>query len=440
MNINPTHDPARRSWVDSANTDATDFPVQNLPLGVFSRSGSAGDPRCGVAIGDQVLDLVEAARQGVIDGFDATDFEGPLNRVMAQSPERWHALRAIVSDLLSAHGAAAARGQELAGEILVRQDAVTLLLPATVGDYTDFYASVYHATNVGSMFRPDNPLLPNYKWVPIGYHGRASSIVASGTAVCRPVGQVSANPAGPPSVGPTARLDYEVELGAWIGGGNALGSTVPISRAGERIFGVSLLNDWSARDMQAWEYQPLGPFLAKNFASSVSPWVVTAEALAPFRAPAFARPEGDPVPLPYLSDAGDQASGGFAITVECWLASAAMRAAGVPPMRVSLGSARDLYWTFAQMVAHHASNGCNLRPGDLLGSGTVSGEAKGSRGCLLELTWRGTEPITLPTGEVRSFLADGDAVTLRASATAPGFRSIGFGECTGIILPAAGQE
>ncbi|MBL8961532.1 MAG: fumarylacetoacetase [Gemmatimonadetes bacterium] len=440
MTINPTHDPARRSWVESANTDATDFPIQNLPLGVFSRAGREEDRRCGVAIGDQVLDLVEAARQGLLEGFAVDDFTGPLNRLMAQSPDRWRALRALVSDLLSAEGAAGVRGRARQGEILVRQDAVTMHLPADVGDYTDFYASVYHATNVGSMFRPDNPLLPNYKWVPIGYHGRASSIVPSGTAVRRPVGQVSANPAGPPTVGPTARLDYEVELGAWIGGANALGATVPIARAGERVFGVSLLNDWSARDMQAWEYQPLGPFLAKNFASSVSPWVVTAEALAPFRTPAFARPEGDPAPLPYLFDAGDQASGGLAIAVECWLASAGMRAAGIAPMRVSLGSARDLYWTFAQMVAHHASNGCNLKPGDLLGSGTVSGAEKGSRGCLLELTWRGTEPITLPTGEVRSFLADGDAVTLRASASAPGYRTIGFGECAGVILPATGQE
>ncbi|MBK8248973.1 MAG: fumarylacetoacetase [Gemmatimonadetes bacterium] len=440
MNLNPTHDPARRSWVESANTEATDFPIQNLPLGVFSRLGPAGDPRCGVAIGDQVLDLREAARLGALPGFDPAEFEGKLNALMAQPPSRWHALRASVSELLSVDGGAAERGRRVAGEILVRQDQVTMHVPATIGDYTDFYASVFHATNVGSMFRPDNPLLPNYKWVPIGYHGRASSIVASGTAVRRPVGQVSANPAGPPSVGPTARLDYEVELGAWIGGDNALGTTVPVALAGERLFGLSLLNDWSARDMQAWEYQPLGPFLAKNFASSVSPWVVTAEALAPFRVPAFVRPEGDPAPLPYLSDAADQATGGFDITVECWLATAGMRAAGVPPMRLSLGSARDLYWTFAQMVAHHASNGCNLRPGDLLGSGTVSGEAKGSRGCLLELTWRGTEPITLPTGEVRSFLADGDAITLRASATAPGFRSIGFGECVGIILPATGQE
>jgi fumarylacetoacetase len=440
VSINETHDPARRSWVESANPETTDFPIQNLPYGVFSRADQPGVLRCGVAIGDQVLDLAVAARHGLVDALAPSAFEGPLNALMAQAPSTWRALRATVSDLLAVGGKAAPRARALAAELLVRQDAVTMQLPAIIGDYTDFYASVFHATNVGSMFRPDQPLLPNYKWVPIGYHGRASSIVPSGTPVRRPVGQVSANPAGPPTVGPSARLDYEVELGAWIGGENTLGTPVPIARAGDRVFGVSLLNDWSARDMQAWEYQPLGPFLAKNFASTVSPWVVTAEALAPFRAPAFARPEGDPAPLPYLADARDQAAGGLAITVECWLASAGMRAAGLPPVRVSSGTARDLYWTFAQMVAHHTSNGCNLQPGDLLGSGTVSGAEKGSRGCLLELTWRGTEPITLPTGEVRSFLADGDEVTVRATATATGARSIGFGVCAGIILPAAGQE
>jgi fumarylacetoacetase len=440
MSVNATHDPALRSWVESANSDSSDFPIQNLPLGVFARSDRPGAWRQGVAIGDMILDLVAAAEHGLLGGSVPADFEGPLNHLMAQPPAAWSALRHTVSDLLAVGGRGAARAHSLSGEVLIRQDAVAMRVPADVGDYTDFYASVFHATNVGSMFRPDNPLLPNYKWVPIGYHGRASSIVASGAAVRRPVGQVSVAPNGPPSVAPTARLDYEVELGAWIGGENALGAAVPIAGAGARVFGVSLLNDWSARDVQAWEYQPLGPFLAKNFASTVSPWVVTTEALAPFRAPAFRRAADDPMPLPYLHDAEDQASGGLAITVECWIASARMRAEGVAAMRVSEGSARDLYWTFAQMVAHHASNGCNLRPGDLLGSGTVSGAAKESRGCLLELAWRGTEPITLPTGESRGFLADGDEVTLRARAAAPGRRSIGFGTCVGIILPASGQD
>lgn len=440
MSIDATHDPARRSWVESANTDATDFPVQNLPLGVFARAERPGEWRCGVAIGDMVLDLAVAAEQELLPAFGPQKFRGPLNTFMAQAPSRWRALRHAVSDLLSIGGATAARAQAMADALLVRQDAVTMRVPADIGDYTDFYASVYHATNVGSMFRPDNPLLPNYKWVPIGYHGRASSIVPSGAGVRRPVGQVSANPNGPPTVGPSARLDYEVELGAWIGGENALGVPVAISRAPERLFGITLLNDWSARDVQAWEYQPLGPFLAKNFASTVSPWIVTMDALAPFRAPAFARPAEDPAPLPYLHDPLDQAEGGLAIGVECWIRSARMRTEGMAPVRLSEGSSRDLYWTFAQMVAHHGSNGCNLRPGDLIGSGTVSGAEKGSRGCLLELCWRGTEPVTLPTGETRSFLADGDEVTLRGRAHANGYRSIGFGECAGVILPAHGQE
>jgi fumarylacetoacetase len=305
-----------------------------------------------------------------------------------------------------------------------------LLLPCAIGDYTDFYASIHHATNVGSMFRPGNPLLPNYKWLPVGYHGRASSIVVSGAAVRRPWGQTSEHPGGPPSFGPTRRLDYELELGAFLGPGNAPNEPIPASQAGGHIFGVCLLNDWSARDIQAWEYQPLGPFLSKSFATSISPWVVTMEALEPFRRAPVPRPASDPQPLPHLRTGTD---GAYAITLEVWLRSARM----AEPVRVSRGDFAALYWTLEQMVAHHASNGCPLRPGDLIGSGTVSGPDKENRGCLLEVTWRGTEPLELPTGEIRKFLEDGDEVTLRGWCESPGFRRIGLGECRGKVLPAA---
>jgi fumarylacetoacetase len=306
-------------------------------------------------------------------------------------------------------------------------------LPAAVGDYTDFYASVFHATNVGQMLRPDNPLLPNYKWVPIGYHGRASSLVVSGTEVARPQGQTEPGEDGVPRFGPSRALDYELEVAAFLGPGNALGQPVPIAEADGQIFGLVLLNDWSARDVQKWEYQPLGPFLAKSFATSISPWVVTAEALAPFRAPAFARPAGDPQPLPYLSHPEDRERGGIDLRLEVLLATKAMREKSQPPVRVSHGNLRDVYWTFAQMVAHHSSNGCNLRPGDLIASGTVSGPAKENRGSLIELTWRGKDPLTLPSGEERRFLEDGDEVVLRGRCEREGFASIGFGECRGVV-------
>jgi len=288
---------------------------------------------------------------------------------------------------------------------------------------------------VGTMLRPENPLFPNYKFIPIGYHGRASSIVVSGTPVRRPLGQVKADAAGVPVVGPTRRLDYEAEVGAYVGAGNALGVPVPIAAAREHLWGLCLLNDWSARDVQAWEYQPLGPFLAKNFASTVSPWVVTLDALEPFRTSAFARPEGDPAPLPYLSNADDQSRGGFAISIEVWLRSRSMREQGIAARRLSRGSLSDMYWTFAQLLTHHTMGGCNLQPGDLLGSGTVSNAARDSRGCLLELTWRGAEPLELPGGETRGFLEDGDEVTLRGFAAADGRRRIGFGECAGVVQP-----
>ncbi len=427
--LDETHDPARMSWVESANLAAAEFPIQNLPFVVFVPAAGGG-ARIGVGIGDQLLDLRAVAGAGHLHRLPevASALEQPtLNRVMALPPEIRQALRRRLSELLL-RGAA-----PLAG-MLVPQAGTRLLLPAEIGDYTDFYASVFHATNVGSMFRPDNPLLPNYKWVPIGYHGRASSVVASGTPVRRPAGQRKPPEATAPVFGPSRQMDYELEVGAWIGGGNRLGEPVPIAQAERQLFGLSLLNDWSARDLQAWEYQPLGPFLAKNFATTVSPWVVTLEALAPFRVPAFPRPSGDPEPLPYLSEAGNSERGGIAITLEVALETMRMRELGLPPYRLSRAGFHQLYWTVAQLITHHASNGCNLRPGDLLGSGTVSGPDKGERGCLLELTWRGQEPLTLPSGETRSFLEDGDDVVITGHCERPGAVRIGFGECRGRVV------
>jgi fumarylacetoacetase len=392
-----------------------------------------------VGIGDRILDLAAVSRAGLFEGaFSAgtTAFDESLNTLMSLGPAAWSSLRRQVSELLAPENERGDLGQRAADELLVAQADCEMGLPAVIGDYTDFYASVHHATNVGSMFRPDQPLLPNYKWVPIGYHGRASSIVVSGTPIRRPVGQLGGEAGAAPVVGPSRRLDYEAELGFFVGPGNALGTRVGIAEAEEHLFGVCLLNDWSARDIQAWEYQPLGPFLAKNFASSVSPWVVTLEALTPFRVPVLARSPGDPAPLPYLSDARDQAEGGLDITIEVHLRTQRMKAMAADAVRLSRGSARDLYWTPAQLVAHHASGGCNLCPGDLLGSGTISGPTKESRGCLLELAWRGTEPVRLPNGEERRFLEDGDEVELRAWCEAPGAVSIGFGSCSGEILPA----
>lgn len=434
--LDATHDPQLRSWVASANQPDSDFPIQNLPLGVFQRGNEPA--RIGVAIGDQILDLAACRRQGLLHDLpselQAALDDATLNRLLALGRPAWRQLRQRLSALLR-HDSPA---QALATTILTPQAEAELLLPATIGDYTDFYASIVHATNVGSMFRPDNPLLPNYKYVPIGYHGRASSIVVSGTPVRRPNGQTKEPQAAQPQFGPSRRLDYELELGMLIGPGNALGVPIPIAEAEQHIFGVCLVNDWSARDIQTWEYQPLGPFLAKSFATSISPWIVTLEALAPFRVPAYPRPEGDPAPLPYLLDPADQAGGGIDLTLEVWLTSQQMRAQGIAPLRLSRGSFREMYWTLAQLVAHHTSNGCNLRPGDLLASGTVSGPAREARGCLLELTWRGEEPISLPTGEQRRFLEDGDEVILRGWCARPGFRRIGLGECRGVILPALG--
>lgn len=407
--IDATHDPKLTSWVESANRPDTDFPIQNLPYATYRRRGD-GRKRTGVAIGDMVLDIGE--EMGVVS----------LATILSMPRAERADLRARISKFLSQHSS----GAEKSLSPIVEAD---LLLPCDIPDYTDFYASIHHATNVGSMFRPDNPLLPNYKWLPVGYHGRSSSIVVSGTAIRRPSGQLVSNPAGPPTFAPCRLLDYELEVGAFLGPGNPMGEAIPASHAEDHIAGVCLLNDWSARDIQTWEYQPLGPFLAKNFATSISPWIVTLEALEPFHCPAPPRAADDPQPLPHLTVSGETA---FHIQLEVWLRSARMS----EPMRVSHGDFSSMYWTLAQMVAHHSSNGCPIRAGDLIGSGTVSGPDKQNRGCLLEMTWRGTEPLTLPTGETRRFLEDGDEVILRGWCEAPGFRRIGLGECRGVILAA----
>ncbi len=433
--LNATHDPALRSWVESAHAPGADFTLQNLPLGVFRHSGG-GAPRLGIAIGDRTLDLQHARDEGYLDGLRAELVEAcggtTLNEVFGLGRATMTALRARVSAMLRADTPESVRARaDLA--LLVPMSETEPMLPAEIGDYSDFYASIDHATNVGSMFRPDNPLLPNYRHVPIGYHGRASSIVVSGTPVTRPSGQTAAAPEGPPSFGPSARMDYELEVGAFIGLGNALGASIPLAEAEAHIAGLVLVNDWSARDLQSWEYQPLGPFLAKNFATSVSPWVVTLDALAPFRVPARTRGSDEPAVLPYLSDAADRAAGGVALTLEVWLRTARMRDEDEPAHRLSHGTFERMYWTLGQMLTHHASNGCNLRPGDLIASGTVSGPAKDSRGCLLELAWRGAEPVALPNGETRGFLADGDEVILRGWCERAGRARVGLGECRGIL-------
>jgi fumarylacetoacetase len=437
--VDGTHDASLRSWVESADDPGTDFPVQNLPLGVFGRGGER-PARLGCAIGDSVLDLAACAERGLLRGLPSEVEEAcrgaSLNGLMALEPRLRGTLRHRLSHLLRAEGGfVTARGE--AASVLVPQAEAEMLLPAAVGDYTDFYASVFHATNVGRMLRPDSPLLPNYRWLPVGYHGRASSLVVSGTAVRRPQGQTEPPEGGAPGFAPSRALDYELEVGAFLGPGNARGRPIPIAEAEGHVFGLCLLNDWSARDIQKWEYQPLGPFLAKSFATSLSPWVVTIEALVPYRVPAFARPAGDPAPLPHLAHAEDEAHGGIDLRLEVLLATRRMRGEGRAPCVVSRSNLKDLYWTFAQMVAHHSSNGCNLRPGDLIASGTVSGREKEERGCLLERTWRGTEPLALPTGEERRFLEDGDEVIFRGHCEREGFARIGFGECRGIV---AGEE
>jgi fumarylacetoacetase len=436
--INPTHDPSLRSWVESANRPGHDFPVQNLPFVVFG-FGDGTESRIGTGIGDFVLDLRACAEDGLLDEISAAVAEAcispTLNRLMAAGTETAGALRVSLSSILGAGSASATR--DAARRNLVPTADCQFRVPADVPDYTDFYASIHHASNVGRMFRPDNPLLPNYRYVPIGYHGRASSIVVSGTAVRRPMGQVKGQGAERPEFRPTGQLDYEVEVGIFVGPGNSLGEPIPIEAADWHLFGLSLVNDWSARDIQQWEYQPLGPFLSKSFATSVSPWVVTREALAPFRSPAR-RSEDDPEPLPYLDHPDNRSRGGFDLVLEAWLETNTMRQRGVRPVRLSRALFASIYWTPAQLIAHHASNGCPLRPGDLLASGTVSGPTSDSRGCLLEITRRGAEPIELPTGEVRRFLEDGDEVTIRGWCERDGFTRIGMGECRGSVVAAGG--
>lgn len=425
--IDHTHDALASSWVSGADAHP-DFPVQNLPLGIFDPGD--GDCRIGTAIGDQILDARAIAAMLPAEVRLAMA-EPVLNAVFALPAKDRRSLRHALFALLcdNAHSGVLERH-------LYPSEHCRLHLPARIGDYTDFYVGIHHANNIGRQFRPDNPLLPNYKHVPIGYHGRASSVRVSGTPVIRPLGQRKAPDLDAPIFAPTQRLDYELELGVWIGEENALGSPVPIGKAAERVAGLCLLNDWSARDFQAWEYQPLGPFLAKNFMSSVSPWVITAEALAPFRIAQPSRPIGDPQPLDYLWDDADQAEGAFAINLETQIASQTMREKGMPPHRLGRGPATSMYWTIAQMIAHHASGGCNLMPGDLLGTGTISTPDQTGLGSLMELSQGGKTPISLPDGEQRSFLQDGDELILSARAEREGRRSIGFGECRGVVRAA----
>ena len=418
ITLDATHDPATQSWVESANAPDTDFPIQNLPFGRF-RHNRLEPWQIGVAIGDRVLDLHAT---GLIDHND-------MQRLMAAPVAERRALRLALWEGLRAGSAL----QKVWTDALLRQTEVELGLPCEVGDYTDFYTGIHHATTVGKLFRPDNPLLPNYKWVPIGYHGRASSIGASGQQFHRPRGQTLKPGATVPDFGPTARLDYELEIAAWVGMENALGAPVSIADAEDHLFGLTLLNDWSARDVQAWEYQPLGPFLAKNFATTVSPWLVTMEALAPFRA-AFTRSADDPQPLAYLDSAPNRSAGAMDVQLEVWLQTPAMRAAGSAGERLSQSNMRDAYWTLAQLVAHHTVNGCNLRAGDVLGTGTLSGPAPEQGGSLLELTKGGKVALTLANGETRTFLQDGDSIILRGSCERAGARRIGFGECRGTVL------
>lgn len=439
--LNETHDARHKSWLAAANDPRGDFPLQNLPYGVFKKSGNER-PRVGVAIGDHLLDVSACQEAGLLAGEvvarAALACAAPtLNELMALDWTHWSQLRRALFDMLRADETSdAASKRERIAKFLVPLSTIEMQLPAHIGDYTDFYSSIYHATNVGEMFRPDKPLLPNYKYVPIGYHGRASSIVASGALIKRPHGQIKDEGAETPTFGPSQRIDYEMEVGFFVGTGNELGRPIAMDEAERHVFGFCLVNDWSARDIQTWEYQPLGPFLAKNFATTISPWIVTLEALAPYRTNAFVRAAADPPPLPYLSSSRDCERGAIDLTLDVHLSSRQMRTEKREAVRLSRSNFRDLYWTFQQQLVHHTSNGCNLRPGDLLASGTVSGAGKDARGCLLELTWRGTQPLTLPTGETRRFLADGDEVVMCGHCEKPNFARLGFGECRGEVTGA----
>jgi fumarylacetoacetase len=435
VELNGSHDPGLKSFVAAANDPASDFPIQSLPLGVFSAGGNG--PVGGIAIGDQILDLSMAVGNGLFEGIAreaAAASAGPsLNPLMALGQEHWSALRARASELLRDGGPEAqVRGA------LVPMAGARMQLPAEIGDFTDFFASINHATNAGRLNRPDNPLLPNYKYMPIAYHGRASSIRVSGTPVIRPLGQTKSADAEAPAFGACERLDYEMELAFYTGPGNDLGAPIGLDQTGRHIFGLCILNDWSARDIQGWEYQPLGPFLGKNFASTCSPWVVTMEALAPYRARAHQRPELDPAPLPYLSSEANEKWGGLDIKMSVAIASAGMRAAGAAPHVIGEANFKDMYWTIFQMLAHHTSGGCDTRPGDLMGSGTASGTKPGTYGSLQEVSQAGRETFVLPSGETRTFLEDGDEVVMTAYCSGGGYRRIGFGECRAVIEPAKG--
>jgi len=424
---------AQKSWVASANDPATDFPLQNLPFGILRHRGQVG---IGVAIGDRILNIRGCVEQGFFSGLRedivAACLADRLNPLMGLGAAQWSALRRRIAALFSEEQAASETKNRVE-PLLIEMRAATMQLPAVIGDYTDFYASIHHATRVGKLFRPENPLLPNYKYVPIGYHGRASSIVVSGTEIHRPCGQIKPE-ASEPIFAPSRKLDYELELGMFIGPGNALGRPIRITDAEQHIFGLCLVNDWSARDIQSWEYQPLGPFLAKDFATTISPWIVPLEALAPYRVPMPERPAGDPQPLSYLRSPSLHCDG-IDLTLEVYLQSAKMREMGATPVMLSRGNLRDLYWSIRQLLTHHTSNGCNLQAGDLLATGTISGASTGSEGCLLEMQ-QDRLPLSLPTGEQRKFLEDGDQVVFRAYTSREGLPRIGFGECTGTILGA----
>ena len=432
--LNETHDVQAKSWVESANVDGASFPIQNLPFGVYCAESDS--PRIGIAIGDSILDLYRAAEsnkllEGISNSTRGACRAQNLNDLMSLGLTHWSELRKCVFRLLQ--NSASREQQKSVAKMLISQGEVQMALPCQVGDYTDFYAGIFHAMNVGSLFRPQNPLLPNYKWIPIGYHGRSSSVVISGSPVRRPSGQTKVPDSDVPKFGLSRQLDYELELGLYIGSGNKLGEAISIDDAERHIFGLSLLNDWSARDIQSWEYQPLGPFLAKSFATTVSPWIITLEALAPFRCTPFERSADDPQPLPYLQSSVDQRTGGIEIFLEALLSTHEMRAAGIAPHVICRASSRDLYWTVSQLVAHHTSNGCNLRSGDLLGSGTISGRTRESSGSLLEMSQQGARPIELHNGQRRCYLESGDEIVIRGWCERDGHTSIGLGECRGRI-------
>ncbi|MDP6109826.1 MAG: fumarylacetoacetase [Rhodospirillales bacterium] len=438
--LNGTHDPALKSWVKSANEAGADFPIQNLPFGVFRANGPEEYMRGGVAIGDQILDIDACLDKDLFEGAAKEAAQACtglyLNPLMALGGRYWSALRARLSELLREGGAEADLRDTLRESLVPMVDA-EMAVPAQIGDFTDFFSSVNHATHMGMINRPDNPnpLMPNFKHVPIAYHGRSSSIRVSGEPTIRPMGQSKAPDADSPSFGPSKRLDYETELGIFVGPGNNLGAPFAIDEAEDHIFGINILNDWSARDIQGWEYQPLGPFLAKNFATHISPWIVTLEAMAPFRTHAYNRPDGDPAPLPYLSSPAVEEAGGLDIRFETSIQTARMRTEGVTPQVIGATNFKDTYWTIFQMVTHHASNGCDLHPGDYLGSGTISGQEPGQFGSIMEASWAGQRPIELPTGETRTFLEDGDEVIMRAWCEKEGAVRIGLGECRSKVKP-----